>query len=99
VDATAGSPMDGFRVRLLLRWPAGCTPGPDFCAGGMRVFKRLYARHANTRKPLSVAVSTVAYKRTFHNAVISRCVSSRLHLIVMFWGDQRLNHLIIGTLA
>jgi hypothetical protein len=83
VDATAGSLMDGFRVRLLLCWPAGCTPGPGFFAGGMRVFKHLYARHANTRKPVSVAVSAVAYKRvsislqnlwastykrTFHNA-------------------------------
>jgi len=47
----------------LLCWPAGCTPGPGFCAGGMQVFEHLYTRHANTRKPVAVAVSAVAYKR------------------------------------
>jgi hypothetical protein len=28
----------------LLCWPAVCTPGLGFCAGGMRVFEHLYAR-------------------------------------------------------
>jgi hypothetical protein len=33
------------------------------CAGGKRVFEHLYTRHANTRKPVAVAVSAVTYNR------------------------------------
>jgi hypothetical protein len=38
-------------------------PVAGILAGGRRVFAHLYARHANTRKPVSVAVSAVACKR------------------------------------
>jgi hypothetical protein len=70
--------MDGFRVTLLLCWPEGCRQGQVssqavcgflsiFTRGDYKgiagVFGHLYARHANTRKPVSVAVSAVAYKR------------------------------------
>jgi hypothetical protein len=38
-------------------------PLAGVCAGGRRVFRHLYTRHANTRKPVAVALSAVAYKR------------------------------------
>jgi hypothetical protein len=44
-------------------WPAGRASGTGFCIDRKRVFRLFYTRHVNTRKPVSMAVSAVAYKR------------------------------------
>jgi hypothetical protein len=38
-------------------------PVAGVCADGRRVFEHLYARPANIRKPVAVAVSAVTYNR------------------------------------